>query len=82
MRGLDHGQPVWVVSRITRLPVTKRRLHPRPSRRKVERPALLCVSHATRCLLTTYCLQWWGYEYHEGRDNAGHSGAFLVVRTG
>ena len=27
-RGLDHGQPVWVVSRITQLPVTKRRPHP------------------------------------------------------
>ena len=23
----------------------------------------------------------WGYTYYEGRDNAGHSGAFLVVRT-
>ena len=29
-RGLDHGQPVWVVSRITQLPVTKRRPHPHP----------------------------------------------------
>jgi hypothetical protein len=26
-------------------------------------------------------LEWWGYRYHEGRDNAGHSGALLVVRT-
>ena len=26
-------------------------------------------------------LVWWGYTYHEGRDNAGHSGALLVVRT-
>jgi|NorSeaMetagenome_1021524.scaffolds.fasta_scaffold121612_1 hypothetical protein len=59
----------------------------------VERCALLYSSplygsHALQYLVTyvlltvyTYCLQWWGYEFYEGRDNAGHSGAFLVVRS-
>ena len=58
----------------------------------VERCALLYSSplygsHALQYLVTyvlltvyTYCLQWWGCEVYEGRANAGHSGAFLVVR--
>ena len=35
-RGPEHGQPVWVVSRITQLPVTKRRPHPHPPLTRTE----------------------------------------------